>query len=139
MNVSGCHFFHEEAFSDTSLLHMYFQVRRHSLRLPLCFQLSHGNKKYWDGNVRPLLPHHQSLPVISWANIMKEEALLLDQSSHVVLHNFWKLPSLVLISILLKPVDEFSHYFQQNRSCALCERRGLLIGFKCSGPSTKKR
>ena len=35
LNVSGCHFFHMEEFSDTFLLHIHFHVRRHFVRLPL--------------------------------------------------------------------------------------------------------
>ena len=48
MNVSGCHFFHVEEFSDTSLLHLHSDVRCHSVRLPLCYHQSHGNKMEWN-------------------------------------------------------------------------------------------
>jgi len=44
MNVSGCHFFCMEEFNGTLLLHSYFQVRCHFVRLSLCYHLSHGNK-----------------------------------------------------------------------------------------------
>ena len=43
MNVTGCHFFHLEEFSDTPLLHLYFHVRCHCVRLPLYCHLSRGN------------------------------------------------------------------------------------------------
>ena len=43
MNVSGCHHFCTEEFSDTALIHMRSHARLHSVRLPLCCHLSHGN------------------------------------------------------------------------------------------------
>ena len=42
-NVSKCHFFHMEEFSDATLLHLHFHARHHSFRLPFCCHLSHGN------------------------------------------------------------------------------------------------
>jgi len=42
-NVSECHFSYIEKFIDTPLLHMYFHVRHHFMRQPLCCHLSHGN------------------------------------------------------------------------------------------------
>ena len=44
-------------FSDTSFLHMHFHVKCHSVRLPFCCCLSHGNKKEWNigGKVKPSL------------------------------------------------------------------------------------
>ena len=64
VNVSQCSFSTEE-FSDTPWLHMHFHVRCHSVRLPLCCHLSHGNKTWWniDGKVQPLLPYHRDLPL----------------------------------------------------------------------------
>ena len=45
VEVTHCHcFFCLEKFNDTLLLHVLFQVRHHSNRLPLCYCLSHGNK-----------------------------------------------------------------------------------------------
>jgi len=41
MNVNGHNIFHME---DSSLLHMYFHIRHHFVRLPLCCHLSHSNK-----------------------------------------------------------------------------------------------
>ena len=43
-NATGCHFFHMEEFSDTSLLHSHFHVWCHSVRLPLFCHLPYGNK-----------------------------------------------------------------------------------------------
>jgi len=43
MNVCRCTFFHLEEFIDTALLYMHFHVRCHCARLPLCYNLSHGN------------------------------------------------------------------------------------------------
>ena len=42
-NVTGCHFFHMKAISDTPLLHSHFHVRDHFDRLPPCCHLSHSN------------------------------------------------------------------------------------------------
>jgi len=46
-------FFHMEEFDDTPLLHMHFHVR-----LPLCFNLSHGNKTEYqqDGSTSTAIP-----------------------------------------------------------------------------------
>jgi len=59
MDVNGCHFFHMGEFRDAPLLHLHFHVSHHSVRLPLCCHLSHGNKmeQYVGGKVQPLLPY----------------------------------------------------------------------------------
>ena len=44
MYVTGCYFFCMEEFNDTPLLHTYFHVRHHFVRLPLCCHLLHSNK-----------------------------------------------------------------------------------------------
>ena len=56
MNVSRCHLFCLEEFSDTHLLHTHFYVRHHFVRLPLCCHLSNGNKMQWSigEKVQPL-------------------------------------------------------------------------------------
>ena len=43
-----------------------------------------ATKCWWDTGrkVQPLLPHHQHPPLTSWANIIKQEALLLEQPSY---------------------------------------------------------
>jgi len=84
-NVGGYHFFHMEEFSDTPLLHTHFHVRCQSVRLSLCWHLSHGNKMQWDigGKAQPLLPYHQHPPLMSWTNIIKQEALLSEQPSSI--------------------------------------------------------
>ena len=73
VNVNGCNFFHMEKFNCTSLLHPHSHVRCHSVRLTLCCHLSHGNKMQQNigRKVQPLPPHHQHLPLMSWANIIK--------------------------------------------------------------------
>jgi len=73
MNFQGCHFFCTEEFNSTPLLHMHFQVRRHSVKLSLCCHLSHENKKAGNisGKVQPLLPYHQHLPLVLYANKVK--------------------------------------------------------------------
>ena len=43
-SINGCCFFHMEEFSSTPLLHTYFNVRSHSVRVPLSYHLPHGNK-----------------------------------------------------------------------------------------------
>ena len=43
INVSVCHCFCMEKFSDTPMLHTHFYIRHHFVRLPLCCHLSHGN------------------------------------------------------------------------------------------------
>ena len=50
MNVSECDFFCMEEFSDTPLLHIYFHVRCHFVRLSLCCHLSDSKlnfTEYW--------------------------------------------------------------------------------------------
>jgi len=59
-SVSECHwcpFCHVEKFSHTSVFHPYFQVRHHSVRLPLCCHLLYGNEMERDsgGKVQHLL------------------------------------------------------------------------------------
>ena len=44
MNAGMCNFFCMEKFSYSPLLHTEFHVRCHFVRLPFCYQLSHGNK-----------------------------------------------------------------------------------------------
>ena len=44
MNVNGGNFLCMEQFSDTPLLHMYFHIRHHFVRLSLCCHLSHSSK-----------------------------------------------------------------------------------------------
>jgi len=72
-NKCRCNSFHMEEFGGAPLLHMYFHVRLHSATRPLCCHLSHGNNMEWNnvGKVQPLLPYHQHLPLMLWANIMK--------------------------------------------------------------------
>ena len=43
MNANGCNCFCMEEFRSTPLFHTHFSVRCHSVRLPLCCHLSHGN------------------------------------------------------------------------------------------------
>ena len=87
LNVSGCHFFHIEEFNSTSLLHMQFHIRCQFIRLPLCWRLSHSNKmqRNTDGKVQPLLPYHQHLPLVLWANIIKYRRCYFQSSSVLVL------------------------------------------------------
>ena len=41
--VNGWFFFHLEKFNYIPLLHMYFHVRHHSVKLPFCCHLLHSN------------------------------------------------------------------------------------------------
>jgi len=49
VDVSSCHFFCMEEFSDTPLLHLHFHVRQHFVNLSICCHLSHSNKMEWNG------------------------------------------------------------------------------------------
>jgi len=71
IDVSGCHFFYKEEFSDTPLLHMHFHVSHHCVRVPLCCHQSHGTKmeQHINGKIQPLQPQHQHLPLTLWTNI----------------------------------------------------------------------
>ena len=44
VNVSGWHSFHMEELSYTPLLHTYFCIRHHSVRLPLCHTAAKCNQ-----------------------------------------------------------------------------------------------
>ena len=79
MNVSGCHLFCMEELHSTSLLYRYFHVRRHFVRLPLCCHLLLGNITEQNIGGKALLPYHQHPPLVFWANIIKQEAFLLEQ------------------------------------------------------------
>ena len=80
---TGAFFFCMEGFSGTSLLYMCFHTRCHFIWLPLCCQLSHGNSMQWNigKKVQSLMPY-QLPPMTLWANILKQEALLLKQPSY---------------------------------------------------------
>jgi len=77
MNVSKHHFFCMEEFHATPLLHMHLHVRRHCVRVPLCCHLSDSSKMERDiGEMaQPLLPYHQHLPLMLWANIQNRKHL----------------------------------------------------------------
>ena len=83
VNVSACHFFCTEEFSDIPLFQTRFHINLHFVRLLLCYCLSHNNM-YWNTGVKvqSLVPYHQHSPLLSWANIIKWEALLLVQASY---------------------------------------------------------
>ena len=74
-----------EEFNDSPLLHTHFYVRRHFVTLSLCCHLSHSNNNMWwnvVGKIRHLLLYHHHLPLMLWANIRKQETLLLEQHSY---------------------------------------------------------
>jgi len=64
VNISGFHFFCMDEFNDTPLFQSHFHVSCHSVRLPLCHHLSHGNKMKQNigGKAQSLLPyqHHKT-------------------------------------------------------------------------------
>lgn len=62
-----------EEFSDTTLLHMHFQLRHHFVRLPLCHRM-------WEASV--LLLYHQYRTLTALAKITKQEASFLEQPSY---------------------------------------------------------
>ena len=82
-----------DEFSSTVLLHLHFHVRLHSVRLSLCWHLSHGNNMEWNtgGKGQPLLPYH--LPLMSLANIIKQEALLSEQNLYISSSNYYAWPT----------------------------------------------
>ena len=61
-------FFYMGKFNDRALLHTHFLVRHHSVRLPLCCHLSHGNKMKCniDGKVQPFT----AIPPTSASDVM---------------------------------------------------------------------
>jgi len=72
-NVDECLFLHMEEFSDTPLLHMCLCVRCHSVRLPLCYHLSHSNKlmKYWwEDSTSTAVPPTSASDIMSQSNNM---------------------------------------------------------------------
>jgi len=82
-SISECQwvrFFCMEEFNSTYLLHMHFHVRCHSVTLPLCCCLSHGNKiwwkNWWEGSASSAIPPTCSSDVMDQCNNM--EALLLE-------------------------------------------------------------
>jgi len=75
-NVSKCQWLSVGAIHS---LHPHFHVRHHFVRLSL------GSlTKTWNfgGKVQPLLPSHWHQPLMLWASIMKQEALLSELPSY---------------------------------------------------------
>lgn len=93
-------FFHVEKFNNTPLLCIPLHVSYNFVRLPLCCRLPHGGKVQQNivRKVRPLLPQHHHLPLMSWTNIVKWEALLLEPSSY---HPSPELSVLLFVVLLL--------------------------------------
>jgi len=82
--INGCHFFfpHGE-FNSTPLFHPRFHVRYHSVRLPLCcYHVATKFNTILVGNSTSTA-NHQHLPLMLWANIIKEKTL---QSSPYILN-----------------------------------------------------
>ena len=48
--------------------------------------MSHSNNMQWDfgRKAQPLQPYHQHPPLTLWANVIKQEALLLEQTSYII-------------------------------------------------------
>jgi len=84
MNVSGCNFFCMGEFSSTPLFHPHFHVRHHTVRLPLCYHLSHGNnvvmEYWWEGSTSTAIPPSAS-DTVGQQNKISD--LLLDQHSYL--------------------------------------------------------
>ena len=74
----GAIFFH---IYYTPLLHLRFRVRFCFVRQPLCCCLSCGNNMEQNigRKVQLLLLYHQHPPLMLWGNMIKQEALLLEQ------------------------------------------------------------
>ena len=82
--ISECQWVH--CFSHGGNTYLCFIC--HFVRLYLCCHLSHSNKKNnIGGKVQSLLTYHQHPPLTLWANIIKYEALFLEQHSY----GWWKM------------------------------------------------
>jgi len=48
--------------------------------------MSHSNNMQWDfgRKVQPLQPYHQHPPLTLWAKVIKQEALILEQTSYII-------------------------------------------------------
>jgi len=78
-------FFSVEELKSSALLPLHFSISCHFVRLHPCCHLSRGNNMSQDiERVQPLLPYQSET---SWANVMKQEALLLGQPSYS--HDLW--------------------------------------------------
>ena len=76
-------FFCMGEFNGTLLFCVHFHARHHLVRPHLCCHLSHSNKWNVGGKVQSLLPSHQHLLLILSINIIKQEALLLEQPPYI--------------------------------------------------------
>lgn len=81
----GANFSSMEEFSSIHLLHMHFHVRWHLSRLPLLCYALHGNKIEWNiyRKFQLLQPYHHHLPMMYWANVIKEKVLLLQHPLYI--------------------------------------------------------
>jgi len=103
------------SYSDTPLLNAFFHLKCHSVKLPLCCHLSHNNEIKWSigGKVISLLPYHYNqMPPMLWANIIRYEALLLEQPLHilncfssVLIFDLWARSSLCQVDALFHIVS----------------------------------
>jgi len=82
MNISGCHF----STWRNSVLPLCFihtstsdAITSSCPTAAICLTATKWNST--DGKVQPLLLHHQSSPLVLWANIIKKEAFLLEHLS----------------------------------------------------------
>ena len=79
--------FCREDFNDTLLFHMHFYVRCHFVRPPsaaTCHTATTCNRILVAKFSCQHLPYYQHLPLTSKANIIKQEALLSEQSLHSI-------------------------------------------------------
>jgi len=66
MNINGFNFFYMEEFSDVLLLHTYFHVRCHFVKLHSSKMQQNPGKQ-----IQPLMPYHQYSVLTQCANIRK--------------------------------------------------------------------
>ena len=81
-NVSGSNFFHIEEFND---IPFFINTFMSDTILSGCHStaICHTATK-WNGargKAQPPLPYHQHLSLVLWTNIIKQETLLLEQST----------------------------------------------------------
>jgi len=103
-SVSECQWVPFFSAGKNSMVHLwsiYVSMSDTILSLPLCCHLSHGNKMSQNigGEVQPLLPYHHHLPLVLWAIVIKQKALLLEQPSYFTSFLMWKLHALTNVFV----------------------------------------
>lgn len=130
--LMGAILFCMEELNDMPLLYTHFCFRHH---------VSYSNNTWWDisGKVQLLLPSHQHPPLVLWANIRNQEALLSEQPCTnsafcSVFHPLQTLLCLLILHIQMitaETTDKLSYGIQSSR-----QRGPNLRDIPCSMHST---